>query len=333
MVNYIKNLIVLPTLYRTFNQNIKFQRKFIATTIQLDIDESKNYNDNSLDENDFKKITDYYGLAVPAILGEFYSILRGKRMSDRERMILTYLGGLTGLFDDFFDKKDLEESYILQLIDNPFEINGNNSNEKLFLNFYRKALELSNDVDLLKSNFRNVFKAQQLSKKQSEPEISRNEITSITFEKGGLSMLFYWSVFEKYLNENDDSLFYKLGCIGQLENDIFDVYKDYKDGVKTLVTTETKITNLSKIYFSLLDEIIELLQQTNYPQKNKQNFKQFILIVICRGMVCLDMLRKNEKQTNNVFSIADYKRKDLICDMENPWNFLKTLDYFAKFNI
>ena len=45
-------------------------------------------------------------------------------MSLKERLDLTYLGGLTGLFDDFFDKRDLPESYIRELLEHPQKMVG-----------------------------------------------------------------------------------------------------------------------------------------------------------------------------------------------------------------
>jgi hypothetical protein len=119
----------------------------------------------------------------------------------------------------------------------------------------------------------------------------------------------------------------------QLENDIFDIYKDHLDGIKTLATTETKIDNLRNFYRSLLEDVLLAADKTTFPEKNKKKFIDIILMIICRGFVCLDMLEKNEKRSNNVFTINNYGRKDLICDMEKPLNILKTVDYFARYNI
>jgi hypothetical protein len=47
-------------------------------------------------------------------------------------------------------------------------------------------------------------------------------------------------------------MLYKLGGVLQLSNDIFDVYKDSKDDIYTLVTTAKKISELRKLFLSLL---------------------------------------------------------------------------------
>lgn len=329
MNTYFNNLLKLPGLYITLKNNLKLQKKFIKKTIALDIEESRNTNDGSISDQDYNKITNYYGLAVPAVLGESFCILRGKKMSEKERLSLTYLGGLTGLFDDFFDEKDMDEDHILWLTQNPEYTPAKSSHEKLFLKFYFRALKNSADHALLKKYFLNVFNAQVLSKKQILPKIDYDEIKTITLQKGGISLLFYRCALSQAMNEEEEKLLYKLGGLMQLENDIFDIYKDHKAGIKTLVTTETKIENLKKIYKYLIDEIHELVFNSNYPIKNKKKFLRIISMIICRGNVCLDMLQKKEELTNNVFAIDKYERKDLICDMEKPVNILKTINYYG----
>ena len=112
MMTYIRNLIVFPFIKARLSSNLRTQKKSILTSLNVDILESKRTNDTSLDETDFRKMKDYYGLAVPVMIGESFTLLREKKMTSKERLALTCLGGLTGLFDDFFDRKDMSVSYI-----------------------------------------------------------------------------------------------------------------------------------------------------------------------------------------------------------------------------
>lgn len=333
MKKYIYNLLKLISLTVILFFRLKIQKVFIKKTLSNDILESKNTNDNSLDDKDFVKITKYYGLAVPAILGESFSILIGSRMSSKERSSLTYLGGITGLFDDFFDKTNTSEKHILDLIENESDLVVEKSNEKLFIKFYRKALNDSANANLVKHYFRKVFDAQVLSKKQILTSIDENEIKEITLQKGGISLVFYRSTMNSDISDEEKELLYNLGGLLQLENDIFDIYKDNVDGIKTLATTETKIENLRYFYHSLLEKVLVNVNNTKYSTKNKKKFISVILLIVCRGFVCLDMLANVQRRSNNIFSIHEYERKDLICDMEKPSNILKTINYFAKYNI
>src|SRR5436190_5404165 len=129
----MSNVLRLPATLYSLLHNISIQKKFLQKNIYPRLDAARAINDGSLDEEDFKKITHYYGLAVPAILGEAICLLRGHKMTERERMALTCQGAMTGLFDDFFDKRGKSDETVKTLIEKPQELTGNNESEKIFL--------------------------------------------------------------------------------------------------------------------------------------------------------------------------------------------------------
>ena len=331
--NRFGNLIYLPQLFMSLWSSMKKQKRFLKTTIILDIERSKLDNDSTLTEKDYSKMKGYYGFAVPALLGEGFCILRGRDMSEKERYGITYLGALTGLFDDFFDDHNLSKEHILEMINNPVEEIARNSNEKLFIKFCQVALENAKDAEKVKSTAYRVYDAQVMSHKQMEKDTSSEEIEKITMDKGGLSLLFYRSVFEDDISENEEEMILCLGGIGQLENDIFDIYKDYQNGVRILATLTNKINKLRISYTSLMEKTFKLVHQTNFASKNKRKFLRFISLIICRGFVCFDFLEKNELKTNNKFSLDHYEKKDLICDMGKLSNNIKLLNYYSKTSI
>lgn len=333
MKNYFTNISKLPWLTHILFWALWRQKRFMQNSIVADLEKIKKTQDDSLEDKDFKKITDYYAYAVPAILGEAFCMLRGAPMNLRERTALTYLGGLTSLFDDFFDEKNTSEIQIKRFINKPGEQFGVNSHEQLFIKFYLKALENTPDKNLLKTYFNEVYQAQVKSKRQTLADIEREEIKEITLLKGGVSLLFYRSVLDNRASEEEKLMIYNLGSLFQVENDIFDIYKDHRDGIKTLATIETNINNLREFYTLLLEQMIDLLHQTEFPLKNKYRFLRYILLIICRGFVCLDFLEMNESTTNNRFNIQDYSRKDLICDMEKTRSQIKLVQYYANSNV
>ena len=328
MSGYIRNIVDLLKLFPIASNNMKQQKNFITQHLTPIIETAKAKNDGSLDDEDFKRI-DLYALTVPAMLGEAFCVLRGEKMSNRERKAITFLGSTTGLFDDLFDRKKLPEQYIKNLLENPIESSAANANECLFVKLYCLALDNSDNQDLIKSYALKVYYAQLDSKQQSESKLTRDEIQKITFEKGGVSMSLYRCVFSGEMEPAEYEMLYQLGAIGQLENDIFDTYKDYRDGIQTLATVETDIKNLRSTYQSLMTKIATLITETSYQKDNKQQFQQFVNLVTCRGLVGLDMLQRNAIRTQGIFQPAKYERKDLICDMESPAKLLKLLHYAA----
>ena len=329
LFRYISNLLHLPGLVIPLIFRLRKQKQLVRKTLMAEIAECRKQHHNNLNEYDIKKITSYYGTAVPVLPGESYCTLRGRRMSDSERLSITYLGGLTGLFDDFFDKHHLPEAYIKSMVEYPEKSQAANAAEALFLSFYNKALTLPANAPLIKKYALKVFEAQTLSKRQKSNDICPLEIEEITFLKGGYSLLLYRSVFTEAADTSEQKMLFRLGGLGQLENDIFDIYKDMQDSIKTLATEANSISELRRKYLDMTREVHHWAHQTSYRRKNIRRFLRMINLITSRGLVSLDILEKCEASSNGTFAPALYNRKMLICDMGKPVNILKSIHYYA----
>ncbi len=318
-------------LVYTILQNLRVQKKFIQKNIGPYLDEARKNNDGSMEESDFKKITGYYGLAVPAILGEAFCALRGKKMTGKERMASTCQGAMTGLCDDFFDKQRLSDEALIDLMVKPELFTGNNTNEKLFLNFYKTALANAPKAQAMQEQLYKVYHAQVLSKRQASPGLSYEEIKDISLRKGAESLLYYRTAFENPYKKGEEKMLYCLGGLMQLSNDIFDVYKDQQQGIQTLVTTAKKIKDLRFLYSSLLEIAFEAAYQTKYPRRKIKRFLNIISLgIFSRCYVCMDQLEKLEARSANIFEPGKYQRKDLVCDMDTAANKWRSLKYHIR---
>jgi hypothetical protein len=288
-------------------------------------------NDGSLSDEDFKKIENYYSLAVPAILGEAWAALRGKPLQPNERYAATMLATTTGLYDDYFERKALTDEYIENLYRYPEQNSGQNSNEKLANFCWLEALRKGASAEALIHYAHLVHRAQIASRRQLVPDTSLAEIETTTFDKGGYSVLIYLSVLQAPMSTADAELLYCAGALLQLENDIFDVYKDHRDGIRTLATTATDIAPLRTLYHKKWLQVKHAITQTDHPAAGKARFKRILSAIVARGFVCLDMLAVRQRQNGGVFNPAVFTRKQLICDMEKPLNLLKTLYYYARY--
>jgi hypothetical protein len=327
----IQNTIKTPFILFSLLRNLKRQEKFLRQTIYPELETAKKINDDSLDEQDFRKITHYYGLAVPAILGEAICALRGIRMSHKERMALTYQGAMTGLFDDFFDKRNLSNEEVSAYLQNPQELTGRNTSETLFLEFYTKSLTYAHDPSLMLTYLCKVYEAQIASRKQALPGLTKEEISGITLNKGGSSVLFYRSVMSHPFQQNEEEAFYKLGGLMQLGNDIFDIYKDRNNEVHTLATTANKIDDLRTIFRSMMNDSFNAINKTDYSYKNRKKFLRLLSMSFCsRCFVCLEHLEEKENLTDGVFSLHQYSRQDLVCNMEKKRNKWRSVSYHIR---
>ncbi|MFK5855268.1 MAG: hypothetical protein QM503_03990 [Bacteroidota bacterium] len=326
----IKNAILLPTIFVKLLLDLNRQKKFMKLNITPIIQKSQNNNDGTLTEKDIVKINKYYALAVPAILGEAFCVLRGSIMTDAERWTSTCQGAITGLFDDFFDDLKLPEEQIVTMVNNPKHIVPFSSNVKLFLDFYKLVLSNSKFPNDIKKQLLLVHKAQVASVEQENTNITKDRIWEITQLKGGDSVLFYRTGFNNPLVEGEKEALFQLGSLMQFENDIFDIYKDKKTGIQTLPTTISKAAYLRKLYEEELANFITMCHKIDYPRNQISGFLDRVMPVLNRGFVCLDRFQNLENNNNGNFDINTFTRKQLICDMEKPGNFLKTIYYQIK---
>ncbi|HEX2935139.1 MAG TPA: hypothetical protein VHO72_07280 [Bacteroidales bacterium] len=306
------------------------QKSYIQRTLINDLAPFKATRDGSLEDSDFLKITDYYAFGVPSILGTAFATLRGTPVDENEQEMITSLGALTGLFDDFFDKKSLSDAEIQELINNPSRSKASTDSEKLFLHFYNKALAMVLDPETLKKAFFAVYQAQVESKEQFN-DLSREKLEDITLKKGGLSLLFYRYAMHNSLSEDEKKLLYALGGLMQFGNDIFDVYKDTQAGIRTLPNTATSINQARTLFTSLLNEVYQLTQQTSFRKRDKNQFIRMISLGLSRCFVCLDQFERIERCSGGKFTPALYSRSDLICDMEKSSNLLRSLIYHIQY--
>lgn len=316
-------LSLIQTLYqlRFFIAKTKQQKHFIIKMLQPLCAE--------LPENDKQRLYKY-GLYVPLFIGESFAVLRGTKLSDKERIAITCLGCMTGLFDDLFDENNYSDSFIRSLLENLVKDSAFSPQITILVELYHLFLNHSPHKSNAKALILQVFDAQVASRLQTDKTLTPKDLEAITYNKGGFTMQLYRTAFENEMNESENSLFYQLGAIGQLENDIFDVFKDSCAGINTLATNAIDIRQLETIYRKLHAGIWNNIDAVHFKSADKENFKRICSLIIARGYVAIHQLKKVSKKTNGIFKLAEYSRKDLICDMEKPLNRVKLLQYAAS---
>jgi hypothetical protein len=304
-----------------FRSKMKLQKHFVLKLLQPLCTE--------LTENDKQRFYKY-GLYVPLFIGESFALLRGNKLAEKERIAITFLGCMTGLFDDLFDENNYSDSFIRKVLENPIKDLAHSPQIAILVEVYHLFLDHTPQKSNAKTLMLQVFEAQAASRLQTEKTLTPTELETITYNKGGLSMQLYRRAFMEDISESEDILFYKLGAIGQLENDIFDVFKDYRAGINTLATKAIDIRQLESVYRNLHSEIWNSIDNIHFKSPDKENFKRICSLIIARGYVAIHQLKNVSKKTNGIFKPAEYSRKDLICDMEKPLNRVKLLYYAAS---
>lgn len=288
-------------------------------------------NDGSLSKADFKKITSYYALGVPAILGEAFAALRGKDLEKNERFSLSFLGGISGLLDDLFDDPNKQALHLKEFVERPESCSPEDSFEALLMHMYLLGLSNAKHPGQLKKQAVKVFEAQQKSLEQQENS-SLDFLQEVTFSKGGSSFLFYRLCLNELPEEAEKDLIVQLGGLMQLGNDIFDVWEDHKAGTKTVATSFSEIKDLRELFMKELEETYRLAQKTKFTKANIQKFLNLVLLGLSRVFVCLDQFEELQVLSGGKFKISQYERKQLICDMQKIPNRLRAVNYYITYN-
>lgn len=322
---------LLSSLFRFIQLYLK-QKKFLKSFLVPLLNKYAEKSDGTIDASDIYKMEHYYGLGSVVLVGESLAVLHQKKLSDQERKSLTLMACLTGPFDDFFDQDNLVDDHIKALMkaNDPSIIQ--NTKQQLCFDFYTQILEEGNRNEIIVAAHE-VFETQKASLLQKKSGISELEIQKICDDKGGAAMLFYRAgVHNKYLPLEKEVL-WKTGEIYQLCNDIFDVYKDIYDGIKTSVILSSDINKVDLLIQNKLKELEEIFNKSEISTKIKTQYLSFLFVSVARSMVCLKQYKELQKTTDNEFKAAKYSRKQLICDMElikNKIAFLKVYSDLLK---
>jgi hypothetical protein len=257
-----------------------------------------------------------------SLTNSWFSSLTGYKIGKNEIQKGLYIGALTPVVDDLTDDFGLNYAEIIKRLKT--QDDSTSGHVRLADYLYKKVSENAETVFL--KYFKKAMEAQDASLKQFQKNrLSYEELYKITFDKGGYFTLLYRSVLKKDLIKDEEEAIYLLGGILQLTNDMFDLYKDYKNGQQTLFTNTNDIEKLRDLYLQSIDEMIAKFLELDYPSPQKKEALLKIFTVLSRGSICIDQLLNCQKKTGNVFKPEKYTRADLICDMEKVSNIIRSI--------
>jgi len=326
-MSVLKNFFIFPKKLSAIKKEIKLQKAFIHDYLHPFLSKYHSQNDGSLTEYDFEKITNYYGIGSPVLAGEGLAKLLGKKIDLKERKLLTLMAAITGLFDDFFDRSFQSKERIKGLMELSENTPPQNAHERLFVDLVKETISLSDNPKRLYEHAYRVFNAQVESLKQKQTDTTWEELFDITFKKGGESLLFYRCSFVNEISNQETQCLLKIGGLIQVCNDIFDVNKDIKEGIKTIVTETSDIKKLKEKLQKLYKETFEYCRIA-IPSKKMENFLQQVKIIVSQSFVALDFYLQTQNNNGKKFTPQKYPRESLICDMGKTKHLLKATHYW-----
>lgn len=279
---------------------------------------------------DWQKITGYYALAVPAAIGEAFALLRSAPLTEQERAAMAFLGALSPVLDDLYDRQHLTTEAIETLVHHHHAASATTPAEALFCELASQALQQFGPAaragfDAVK---RQVLGAQAESRKQQLAETPRENLLEISLKKGGHAFALY-ALPLRTAKDPHTPLAYALGAAMQFENDLFDLWKDRQEGVRTACTEATAVHQLRTMYAEACEQVALTLAEHPAGPRQKAAFAYHINLVLARGLVCLDVLDRRARN-HSPFNAYAWPREALVVDLDTAAAKWRTLRYASR---
>jgi hypothetical protein len=321
MKKYFQTVSIhLSIAYAVYWSNRKNVRDLIA-----EINQNLEKKDSSLSDFQIKRIHQY--TVFITMTSGWFATLRGQKPNTNEQILALNLGAITPFIDDLTDSLKKTSPEILK------ELNSTDatSNSAILAARYLLTAVRKNASEVFFRFCEQTLLTQDESLKQvGNAILGDDELAVITRNKGGASLLLYRIVLGDTLKIGEKEAIYALGDLVQLTNDLFDIYKDLQDKQQTLYTNTTDFKKAYAAYRMSYNEVNTRFCALDYDKKTIKQFLYRVSTIVSRAMVCFDQLLLTQSAKGGVLNMADWTRKELICDMEKPSNILKSLKYSTQ---
>ncbi len=315
---YSKALFIYAGLKRYLNQSFKADLEFKDQTEETYFYHSPYYNR-----------TKQY-MHANHFFGELLCLLRGRRMQKDERRNFANLSSCAPIFDDFFENNN-DLPHIHQLLIKPNAKDAQNNKEQLAVHFLNNILASLPDKSPFIEAAKQLFQAQKDSKKQKDAELSEDRLLDISIRKGGYSGLMYSLLLNHSSHKELLDIGYDLGSFGQLMDDVFDIYDDRADGIRTFANQAKTVDSLYHIIKETEDAIVKKIKEMNSSQYETSHFLNVFKIFSTTIQLALEQYSEIEKEQGIGPSDCLLLNRDKwIVDMESKQNIWKLITKSVK---
>ncbi|HRI20378.1 MAG TPA: hypothetical protein PLA68_05470 [Panacibacter sp.] len=316
--------------FRNVYKEIRIQRQYNKDFLIPYLNELETKYSGQFQPEQKGKIEKYYGLFITSFLCSSYKRLYGKTLAADERKRATLFGILTPVGDDLFDIDKLDNNSIRAITFNPETYTATT-----FASHVAKEIQIfllahaPHKPEYIAAS-KNVLDIQIETVKQTNPAIPKEELERITYTKGAVSVIIYHQCLNDAADAQMHEVLFLTGSLYQLGNDIFDLYKDVRDNIYTLINTCEDFIFFKQKFTERVRMQNKKIMALPYTDKNKKEFCIVMNTINARSMVALDQFIKLQNKKGSKINWWQMERKDMICDMEKPQNILKWIYYIWK---
>jgi hypothetical protein len=319
----------IGTTLRVYRE-VKFQKQYNKVFLLPYLQELEIKYSGKFKEEQKQKICNYYGLFISSFLCSSYKKLQGKKFTDAERKRATLFGILTPVGDDLFDEDRLDIESIRSITFSPESYTATTFSAQVAKEIQTFLLQDVPHKEAYLQAAKNVLEIQIETVKQTDPNISNQELEYITYTKGAVSVIIYHQCLDEVADEKMKETLFLIGSLYQLGNDIFDLYKDVRDHIYTLVNTCDDYAAFRRSFLERVQLQNQKIMELPYAEKNKKEFCFVMNTINARSVVALDQFVRMQKKAGKKINWQQLQRKDMIVDMEKTRNFLMWLYYAYK---
>ena len=282
MLHYLRNvnrIVRLSLRYaRDFNhEHGAFHRYGLRLSGGL-IDAVRQEHDDALSARVLKKVQWY--MAQGIWMAHMFEGLLGRTFGENELKRFVYAGSLGALSDILIDDMDVAEARLRRIIDDPDGFRADHAVEHLFQQFYKALVEAVPDAKTLpdavvtsrRDLFNKILTAQLQSKKQLDPTLPTERVDAIVRAKGALTICAYRGLLLDDFGALEYQAMYELGGLIQYINDVDDLYKDGRQGLRTFATARDSLEEMALEIDRQKTVAFRLFKALPYDRTRKENF-------------------------------------------------------------
>lgn len=269
------------------------------------------------------------------LINDAFSNLLNRNSNALERTSNKLYFILTGLYDDIIDQKILTTEELDNIFADPLKNTSTLFEVKALVDVHLQLVKRTKNPDLYKNTLAKIHQAQKDSLQQFNSQIDQKTLLDITLKKGGYSLLMCRHYIDLPQSEEMDQCWYQLGGIIQFTNDLYDIYKDVKEGIYTYPNTSSIYHDLKACFEELTNAWKKTIDSLPFSRSQKNKLLIQLSLIPAFGNIALENLSKLQNNYGNLPRFNEVDRKDLIIDMEktkNRFNLIRHAYTIAKSN-
>ncbi len=274
-----------------------------------------------------KKVLFYYPMYTVLACAQMYVTLKGRRLTKDETKRLTLVGAMATICDDLIDEDNWSREQIFYLLSSNLNEEGLTTKAKLLVSLNKELQQFWPLSEKYLKQLKIALECQAQSGKQSDPNITLDEIVEICREKNGHTSLMFATLVDEDWNEKELQFIYQSAIVGQLTNDSFDMYFDTQSAIRTYFNTAPTVADARKFFLDECTKLHTMVMACDASLKNKLNTIRRMSILHAFTFTALDQFQQAEDQYGNQVNWKNIPRKDLVTDMALNKNRFKTVRY------